>query len=61
MENLMTEVNRITRRFGLVALVVASLISCAASGNRDATPDQAGNQPLPQTTAAGVEQPVLPE
>ena len=61
MENPMTEVNRITRRFGLVALVVASLISCAASGNRDATPDQAGNQPLPQTTAAGVEQPVLPE
>ena len=61
MENLMTEVNRITSRFGLVALVVASLISCAASGNRGATPDQAGNQPLPQTTAAGVEQQVLPE
>ena len=65
MENLMTEVNRITRRFGLVALVAASLISCAATGNRGVTPEQsghqAGSQPLPQTTAAGAEQQALPE
>ena len=61
MENLMIEMNRLTRRFGLVALLAVSLLSCAASGNRNNTPEQAGNPQLPQTTSAGVEQPQLPE
>jgi tetratricopeptide (TPR) repeat protein len=63
MENLMIEVNRLTRRFGLVILMAVSLISCAASGNRGASPDQTGhqadNQSLPQATSAGVEQQAL--
>ena len=66
MENLMIEVNRLTRRCGLVTLMAASLISCAVSGNRGASPDltghQAENQTLPQATSAGVEQQApLPE
>jgi tetratricopeptide (TPR) repeat protein len=63
MENLMIEVNRLTRRFGLVTLMAVSLISCAASGDRGASPDltghQAENQSLPQATSAGVEQQAL--
>lgn len=62
MENLMIEVNRLTRRFGLVTLIAASLLSCAASGNRSTTPEQVENPHLPQTTSAGAEQQqLLPE
>ena len=61
MENLMIEVTRLTRRFGLVGLIAVSLLSCAASGSRSTPPEQVGNPPLPQTTAAGVEQQQLPE
>ena len=53
MDNMMIQVNRLTRRFGLVLLLAASLISCAASGNRSGSQDAAADQPLPQTTAAG--------
>jgi len=57
----MIDVNSLARRFGVVALIAATLLSCAATGNRSTTPDQAENQPLPQTTAAGVaQQPELP-
>ena len=57
----MIDVNSIGRRFGVVSLIAATLLSCAATGNRSTTPDQAENQPLPQTTAAGVaQQPELP-
>ena len=53
MENMIIQVNQLTRRCGLVLLLAASLISCAASGNRSGSQDAAADQPLPQTTAAG--------
>lgn len=62
MENMIIQVNRLTRRFGLVLLLAVSLISCAASGNRPGSHDAAADQPLPQTTAAGkVEQAPYPK
>ena len=53
MENMIIQVNQLTRRCGLVLLLAASLISCAASGNRSGSQDAAADQSLPQTTAAG--------
>jgi hypothetical protein len=50
MENLMMEVNRLTRRFGLVTLIAASLLSCAASGNRSTSAEQDESLHLPQST-----------
>jgi len=61
MENLMMEVNRLTRRFGLVTLIAASLLSCAASGNRSTSAEQDESLHLPQSSAAGVEQSSLDE
>jgi tetratricopeptide (TPR) repeat protein len=63
MENLMTEVNRLIRRFGVVTLIAASLLSCAATGNRSTTAEPLESPQLPQTTAAGDEQQqaLLPE
>ena len=53
MEDLMTGLNRLFGRSWLILLMAASLVSCAASGNRTGMQDEAGGQPLPQTTAAG--------
>ena len=53
MEDLMTGLNRLFGRSWLVMLMAASLVSCAASGNRTGTEDVAEGQQLPQTTAAG--------
>jgi Flp pilus assembly protein TadD len=61
MENLMIEVNRLTCRFGLATLIAASLLSCAATGNRSTTTEQVEDLYLPQSSAAGVEQPPLAE
>jgi tetratricopeptide (TPR) repeat protein len=62
MENLMTGLNQLFRRFGLILLMAASLLSCAASGSRPGAQDMVAGEPLPQTTAAGqVEQAPLPE
>lgn len=55
MENLMTEMNRLTRRFGIICLIAASLVSCAATGDRSTAAGEAGS--LPQATAAGTAQP----
>lgn len=62
MENMMTGLNQLFRRFGLILLMAASLLSCAASGSRSGAQDMAAGPSLPQTTAAGpVEQAPLPE
>jgi tetratricopeptide (TPR) repeat protein len=53
MENMIIQVNRLTRRFGLVLLLAVSLISCVASGNRPGSQQASADQPLPQATAAG--------
>ncbi len=60
MEHLMIELCRLIRRFGLVPLLAVSLLSCASTANRSGTQAGAEDQPLPQTTAAGVEQAALP-
>jgi tetratricopeptide (TPR) repeat protein len=63
MEDLMTGLNRLFGRSGLVLLMAASLVSCAvSSGNRTGTQDVAGGQQLPQATSAGpAEQALFPE
>ncbi|HAJ93041.1 MAG TPA: hypothetical protein DCO71_10585 [Gammaproteobacteria bacterium] len=62
MEDLMTGLNRLFGRSGLVLLMAASLVSCAVSGNRAEMKDVAEEQPLPQATAAGTTgQALLPE
>jgi tetratricopeptide (TPR) repeat protein len=53
MEDLMTGLNRLFGRSWLVLLMAASLVSCAVSGNRTGMQDEAGEQQLPQATAAG--------
>jgi len=53
MKNLMIGLNRLFGRSGLVLLMTASLVSCAASGNRAGTQDVAEAQQLPQATSAG--------
>ena len=61
MENLMTELNRLIRRFWLAPLLAVSLLSCASTGIRSGSQAGTEDKPLPQSTAAGpAEQAVLP-